>query len=116
MNLGDHRLGEVPDAEAAFHHVPRPLALAAGGVKRQFAHARQIVARGKTRPGAAQDNDPHGRVGVGRLEGGEDLTAQGVGKGVALGRPVEGKAAHQRRRIVGKEDRLVVHLALLALR
>ena len=56
MDLGDHRLGQVPDAETALDHMARPLALAARGVVGQRAHTCQIIARRKARPGPAQDD------------------------------------------------------------
>ena len=104
VHLGDHRLGQVPDAETALDHVPGPLPLAARRLVGRRADPGQVVAGGEAGSGAAQDHHPHLGVAVAGLERREDLAAQGVGQGVALGRPVEGEAAHVRRGIVGEQD------------
>jgi len=48
------------------------------------------------------------------FEGGEDLTPQGVGQGIALGGPVEGQAPDMGRGIIGEQDGFVGHGGVLS--
>ena len=105
MHRGDHRLGQVPDAEPAFDDVTRPLSRAGCGIVGLLLPiiGAEIIAGAEGGPGAAQDADANGGIAIRGLEGGEDGTAQGVVKRIALFRPVHGKAADARRGIVNEQ-------------
>ncbi len=114
VHLGDHRLGEIPDAHPALGHVPRPLPVAAGRVVRHvetFVAAAEVVAGREAGAGAAHDLHAHVGIGVALAERVQDPAAKGVIQCVALLGSVEGHAPHLRCRLVDQDD-VVVHEAV----
>ena len=82
VHLGDHRLGQVPDAHPRLGDVAGPLALAGRGEVRQveaLVAAAQVVAGREAGAGAADDRDPDVVVVVGLLQRGDQLARAACG-------------------------------------
>ena len=106
VDLGDDRLGQVPDSHPTVGHVPGPLSITRGRRERQIVAlvcASQVVTGREA--GAGSPDDGHLDVGIGVVvdKRVEQRPPEGMAQGVALLRPIQGDPPNAGVRLVDED-------------